>query len=294
MFHSLLVPLDGTRFSEHALPMATDIARATGASVHLARVHVARPPDGLLSNTQFHFEGVDMDEYEDRSRGEERRYLDRLVSHVRSEAPVEVDGALLEGDIAHRLEDHARATGADAVILTTHAREGLARAWAGSVAESLIRTTTLPVLALRWHPEEPEPPTPEVRSILVPLDGSALAEAILVPALDLAAALGAKVFLMHAVHSGMMGRSRQAEARTYLRRMAKQVADRGIEVDTVVTSHGTTAEAICMAAREVDADLIALATHGRTGLGKAVLGSVTLDVLHHSDRPLLIRRPALA
>jgi nucleotide-binding universal stress UspA family protein len=76
--------------------------------------------------------------------------------------------------------------------------------------------------------------------------------------------------------------------------MARQAQDRGLEVDTLVKSSGTTAEAICMAAREVNADLIALATHGRTGVGKAVLGSVALDVLHHSERPLLVRRPALA
>lgn len=294
MFHSLLVPLDGTPFSEHALPLAADIARATGAGIHLARVHVPRPPDGLLSNTQFHFEGVDMDEYEDRSRGDERDYLDRLVEQVAQQAPVAVDGTLLEGDIPTRLEHHARVTGADAVILTTHAREGFARAWSGSVAECLIRTTSLPVLALRWRQEEPEPPTPRVRRILVPLDGSALAEAILTPALDLASALGASIYVMHAVHSGAMGRSRAADARTYLARMAQQARDRGLEAETVVTSHGTTAEAICTAARDVDADLIAIATHGRTGLGKAVLGSVTLDVLHHSDRPLLVRRPALA
>lgn len=294
MFQSLLVPLDGTRFSEHALPVAETIARATSGAVHLARVHVANPPDGLLANTQFLYEGVTMEEYDGHARDEERHYLHRMVERVAQEAPVAVDGALLEGDIARRLEDHARAVGADAVVLTTHAREGLARAWAGSVTEALMHATTLPILALRWDLEQPEPPPPQIRTVLVPLDGSPLAEAILAPTMALASALGARVVLMHAVHSGAMGRSRSADALTYLRRVAQPMEDRGLEVRTVVTSHGATAEAICATAREVDADLIALATHGRTGLRKAMLGSVTLDVLHHSERPLLMRRPALA
>jgi nucleotide-binding universal stress UspA family protein len=286
--------LDGTRYGEHALPVAGAIARATGAAVHLARVHVPHLPDGLLANTQFQYEGVDLDEYADRSHDEEHRYLDGIVKRVERDAPVAVDSVLLEGDIARRLEDHARAVEADVVIITTHAREGFSRAWAGSVTEALIRTTTLPVLALRWRPEEPEPPPPEVKCLLVPLDGSPLAEAILPPAAELATALGSRVVLMHAVHSGAMGRARSTHARTYLSRVAQPLRSQGLDVETLVFSHGTTAEAICRAARQVDADLIALATHGRTGLGKAVLGSVTLDVLHRSDRPLLVRRPALA
>jgi nucleotide-binding universal stress UspA family protein len=294
MFRSLLVPLDGTSFSEHALSLALDISSATGAAIHLARVHDSDPPDGLLSNSQFQFEGVDMNEYESRSRAEERHYLDRMVTRASAEAAGPVDAVLLEGEIARRLEHHARVTGADAVILTTHAREGLARAWAGSVAESLIRKTTLPVLTLRWPPQRVEPPAVEVRRILVPLDGSPLAEAILAPALGLAEAMNATVCLMHAVHSGAMGRSRSADAHTYLQRMAQQAQDRGLHTDTLVKSSGTTSEAICMAAHETDADIIALATHGRSGVGKAMLGSVTLDVLHHSQRPLMIRRPALA
>lgn len=294
MFHSLLVPVDGTRFSEHSLPVAVDLAEATGAALHLARVHRPHPPDGLISNTQFHYEGVDLDEYEDKAHDEERAYLDGLVRRVSVRLETKVDGALLEGDIAPRLEEYARVTSADAVILTTHAREGFTRAWAGSVAESLIRRTTVPVLALRWRDDESEPPMPSIGTILVPLDGSALAEAILAPALDLAEALGARVFLMHAVHSGAMGRSRAGHAQDYLAKMAQRALDRGLAADTIVVSHGTVAEAICRASREVEADLIALATHGRTGLGKAMLGSVTLDVLHRSDCPLLVRRPALA
>lgn len=294
MFHSLLVPLDGTRFSEHALPLAGGIARATGAALHLARVHVPHPPDGLLSNTQFQYEGVDMEEYEGHVRDAERAYLRDMVGRLAESAPVAVDAALLEGDVADRLEDHARVTEADAVILTTHARAGMSRVWLGSVAEALIRATTIPVLALRCRDDRTEPHCPPIRNLLVPLDGSALAEAILTPAADLAYALGAHVTLLHVVHSGAMGRARTAEAETYLHRIRQRLLDRDLHVHVCVTSYGAPAEAICRSAQELGADLVALATHGRTGLGRALLGSVTLDVLHGSELPLLVRRPALA
>jgi nucleotide-binding universal stress UspA family protein len=294
MFHSLLVPLDGTRFSEHSLPVAEGIARATGASVHLARVHVPHPPDGLLSSTPFMYEGLDMDEYEGRTRAGELGYLRRLADQVAGDASLQVDVALLEGQVARRLEDHAREVEADAVVLTTHAREGLSRAWAGSIAESLIRTTTLPVLALRWNSAEPEPAKPSIEHVLVPLDGSALAEAILAPACDLADAVGARITLVHVVHSGIMGQSRTADAETYLHRIAQRLGDRGIDTDTCVVGSGTASEAICRTAREREVDVVAIATHGRGGVGRALMGSVMLDVLHGTDLPLLVRRPALA
>lgn len=294
MFHSLLVPLDGTRFSESALPLAESIARATGASVHLAHVHVPHPPDGLLSNTPFQYEGVTMDEYEEREKRRERRYIDTVVDRVKRDAGVTVDGALLEGEVPVCLEAHARATGADAVVLASHARTGVPRAWLGSVAETLVRSTTIPVLALHAQPDgSPPPPLDAVEHILVPLDGSALAEAILAPAADLAEAVDARVTLVHVTHSGLMGQSRTADAEAYLRRIVQRMEDRGLEAAAEVVV-GVPAEAICATAERVGADLIALATHGRAGIRRALLGSVAMQVMHHTTLPLLVRRPALA
>lgn len=75
MLKSLLVPLDGSEFSERALPLACRLARTTGAALHLAHVHEAHVPDHFLSNTQFHYEGLDLDEYDERHRREENEYL---------------------------------------------------------------------------------------------------------------------------------------------------------------------------------------------------------------------------
>lgn len=75
MMQSLLVPLDLTAFSEQSLPSATELARATGATVHLAHVHVLQAPEHFLSNTQYHFEGLDLDAYEARYQAREAAYL---------------------------------------------------------------------------------------------------------------------------------------------------------------------------------------------------------------------------
>ena len=103
MLRSLLVPLDGTRFSELALPIAEGIAQVTGASLHLAHVHVPHPPEALLANTQFQYEGVDLDEYDEHERSWEQTYLEALAQRVSRESSAMVDTALLEGDVPNTL-----------------------------------------------------------------------------------------------------------------------------------------------------------------------------------------------
>jgi nucleotide-binding universal stress UspA family protein len=303
MFRSLLVPLDGTKFGEQALPLAEGIARTTGASIHLAHVHVPHPPDGLISNTQFQYEGLDLGEYDDHTRSDEHHYLSELVQRVAGEADVDVDASLLEADgtgrtesrVAHPLQDHARATGADVVILATHGRSGLPRAWHGSVAEELIQCTTLPVLAIHAVLDRESGGSPTaLRRLLVPLDGSRISEAILPPAEDLARSMGATLILLRAIRTAHPIHESEGEVAQYLERHSAQLEDRGIEVQTVVERGVPPAEAICAVAKETGADLIALATHGRSGLRRAVLGSVTLRVLHETDLPVLVRRPAEA
>ena len=75
MFRSILVPLDGTSFSERALPMAREVARASGATVHLARVHMRKEPNALLGGASLQWQGVDLSEYDPKERRSEAEYL---------------------------------------------------------------------------------------------------------------------------------------------------------------------------------------------------------------------------
>lgn len=302
MLKSLLVPLDGSEFSERTLPLAQNLAKATGAALHLAHVHVPHPPDHFLSNTQFHYEGLDLEEYEAHHREQEQAYLDEVQARVAKDTPV--DAALLEGHVAEEIARHAEAVKADLVLITTHGHTGVSRMWLGSVADALIRCTSLPLLVV--HPAFGSHLPAEVRTfrhIMVPLDGSELSASILGPAADLALASKAKLTLVHVVSSSAVLGTRifpvlpddigpaMEKAREYLEGKAAELRARGLTVDTHVEEHESPGRAIAAVADKLDADVIALATHGYGGLKRALLGSVADKVLRSSPLPLLAQRP---
>jgi nucleotide-binding universal stress UspA family protein len=207
----------------------------------------------------------------------------------------------------------AEALGVDLVVLTTHGRGPLGRFWLGSVADALVRR--LPVPALLVRPQEGAPAAEAVRHILVPLDGSPLAEQILEPAAALAELTGAAVTLLRVVGpvpppgaevpDGLIEEAVQqllektaelqervnAGASQGLETAAARLRERGLVVQTRVAVADAPAPAILDAAREVGADLIALATHGRRGLKRLLLGSVADKVVRGGTLPVLLLRP---
>ncbi|HSG08415.1 MAG TPA: universal stress protein [Longimicrobiales bacterium] len=303
MLQSLLVPLDGSEFSERTLSLACDLAKATGASLHLAHVHVSHPPDHFLSNTQFHFEGLDMEEYEARHRDEEKAYLADIEAKYGQDAPV--DTVLLEGHVAEEIAAYADRVSADMVLITTHGHTGMSRMWLGSVADALVRLTTLPLLVV--HPAQGGHVPEDVFSfkhVMVPLDGSDLSATILGPAADLARASGARMTLVHVVSSSAVLGARIfpllpddlspaiAKAGEYLEKLADELREDGLQVDVHVEEHEAPGRAIAALADKLDADVIALATHGYGGFKRALLGSVADKVLRSSALPLLVQSPS--
>lgn len=304
MLTSLLVPLDGSEFSERTLPLARGLARATGASLHLAHVHVSHSPDHFLGHTQFQWEGLDLDEYDQRHRAQEETYLARVLERVHDDG-TRVDTALLEGNVAQKIAEHADTVGADLILITTHGHTGVSRMWLGSVADTLVRTTHLPLLVL--HPGEHGNVPPAVltfQNILVPLDGSDLALSILDPVKELASATDAQITLAHVVSSTAIVGSRllpllpddigpaMKRAVAYLDERAEELREEGFPVETRVVEHEIPAKALCWMAKDAGADLIAIATHGYGGVKRAVLGSVADKVLRGSPLPLLVQRPS--
>jgi nucleotide-binding universal stress UspA family protein len=302
MLQSLLVPLDGSDFSERTLPLARGLAQATGASLHLAHVHVAHTPDHFLSNTQFHFEGLDLAEYDQRHRREEEVYLAEMEAKVSADA--KVDSALLEGSVAEKIAEYASRIQADMVLMTTHGHTGVNRMWLGSVADALVRHTTLPLLILHPAPGTHVPrDVTSIEHILVPLDGSELSTSILGPATDLASAVGARLTLLHVVSSTAPLGPRifpllPADIETALERAQEQLESvaeglraEGLDVGTQVEAHDAVGRAIAEIGERLGADLIALATHGYGGVKRALLGSVADKVLRSSPLPILMKRP---
>ena len=307
MYRSILVPLDGSPLSERALPLALAIARRAGAVLHLAHVHI--PPTMPMYSADLPLFDADLDE---RMIAQERAYLDTLAERLHTESDIRVDAALLDGAITDAVTDlitgHALATEADLVIMTTHGRGGIARFWLGSVADELLRRLPMPVLLLR--PDEhaqAAADTALLQHILIPLDGSANAEAILKYALALGKLMQSDFTLLRVVEPVMVARHipvdpsvrelddelldhLRVDAQVYLDRVAKRLEAQSLKVRVKVVVAPQAAVAIVEEASHRDLDLIAMATHGRRGLNRLLVGSVADKVLRGTTAPLLLYR----
>jgi nucleotide-binding universal stress UspA family protein len=301
MYRTVLVPLDGSAFAEHALPLALSIAGRAGATLRLVRVHV---PAATLYRSSELAAYLDLDT---RVREEERAYLDEVSARIGQACGLRPGTALLDGRIADVLCEQG-ISGADLVVMATHGRGPLSRFWLGSVADELVRRLRTPLLLVR--PGETAPDLahpPAVRHVLIPLDGSAQAEDILAAALELGRLMQADYTLLRVVEpvivadarlggnavSGLDPALRQAlqeEAQVYLERVAERLRSPSVCVQTRVVTNRWAAGAILEEAGARAMQLIALATHGRRGLGRLLLGSVADKVLRGASGPVLLRR----
>src|SRR5262245_42907923 len=195
MYRSILVPLDGSPFAEHALPLALAVARRSGAALHLANVTTSV----VEAFTEVaYFAPSELQAHLVRQH---QAYLDRTAERLRLLAAVPVSTHALEGDVATTLAHHAEKVGADLVVMATHGRGAFARFWLGSVADYLVRHLSLPLLLAR--PDETATnleAEPDLSRVLLPLDGSDLAEKAIGRAVELAALMpNAEVVLLRVI-----------------------------------------------------------------------------------------------
>ena len=297
MYKRIMVPLDGTTFAEQALPYAISIAKRSKCGLELVLVELPTP--SVAHDFRF-LEPLE---------AAERNYLDLVAQQVRDAGLADVATALLEGQPAARLEQHRVAVGADLTVMSTHGRGPVARAWLGSVADRFARTTGAPVLMVRPLRDVDEVDLTvdhDFDQVLVTVDGSELSESAINPAVELGMLYGATTTLLHLVQYPNQSESvylpdaieavhqrleeRRATAEIELARLTKQFRLHGYPVaeESRVVSH--VAEAILESAKERDADVIVMASHGLGGVRRMVLGSVTDKVLRGADRPVLIIR----
>lgn len=308
MFRSILVPLDGSPSAEFAVPVAQGIARRTNGGVHLVHVHVPLSVAGAMRTATVPF----YSEWEVEAKGQEEDYLTAFRQRLTGLPDVSLDHRVEEGSVVETLVRCAAETHADLIVMTTHGRGPLARAWLGSVADGVARRSSIPVLLLR-PTADPEPMGEHLfRNTLITLDGSPLAEQILPHATALGALAGGRFTLARVVSpmvvtgyaptpEGMLTESAHgpeletliADAEEYLARAAAPLRERGLSVETQVVVELQPAVGILDFARENAADLIAMATHGRTGFSRLVLGSVADKVLRGTTAPVLLFRPQI-
>jgi nucleotide-binding universal stress UspA family protein len=299
MLKLILVPLDGSGFGEQALPTAQRIAERERAEIDL--VHVFEPtPPYLVQGAAALDPTLDLDLEKDR-----KSYLNAIAGWLRDGTTAPVKATLLEGPVAETLIDYINKRHADLVVMTTHGRGGLSRVWLGSVASDVMRNSSAPVLLTR--PDESSSRTRLAHpfgSVLVPLDGSPSGEEALDHAMAVAGDKDVEYVLLHVItpilymtdpvgvaYPEQTEAELQSWAESYLNEAAARVRARGFAAETRILRHPHPARAILECAVASGADLIAMETHGRGGLARVLMGSVTDKVVRGSPVPVLVHRP---
>lgn len=301
-FRSILVPLDGSPFAEQAVPLALEIGRAARSKVRLVLVHQV-PATPLSVEAARFYTSMEL-----AVRKSERGYLRRLAKQSRKPPGPQVVSALLSGPVDTTLTRYVRDSGADLVVMSTHGRGPLHRAWLGSVADHLIRNLKVPVLLVRPREGESVSAAPSsIKQVMVPLDGSRLAEAALVPAAALARLLGAGLVLLQVVEPLIVDTTplgphsfgydaeitalRRSEAHDYLKGLAERLGQEGVRATALAVLGPTVAETILDMARRQEVDLMAVATRGHGGIRRLAFGSTADKLVRAAEVPVLVIRP---
>jgi len=193
VIRNILVPVDGSTFGEHALPLACTLARKAGAPLHLVHVHQTVPL-ATIGGVAV------MDSIDLHLRQDEQAYLADLTRRVQESGPIQVRSALADGAVAEALKSYASQFEVDLVVMSTHGRGAMGRFWLGSVADELVRVLPRPVLLVGPHQGKPDlHHTIEFQEILLPLDGTLHAEKILEPASKFARLFGSHLTLLRVI-----------------------------------------------------------------------------------------------
>jgi nucleotide-binding universal stress UspA family protein len=274
MLEKILVPVDGSELADRILVHARRVLVRKDAVVVLVRVIPERPTkddDAVIA----------------------RAHLDRLARELGSTEGPEVDARFLTGsDAAGRILEVAEEVRPSLIALSTHGRTGLKRFYRGSVAERVLRSSRFPVLLANPFALPERTREMGFRRILVPLDGSLESAKVLPQVHDFARIYESEVLLVHALEPDMSVEASSrfeshAEAAAMLEHHKKSLG--GVAVRVIVLT-GEPAAALLDAADRESADLIALTTHGRSGVSRWIYGSVAEHVLHHARVPLLVVR----
>ncbi len=322
MFMRILVPLDGSARAERALPVAARLAQSSDGTVILASIVSPMVAYGLLLEIP-----ADRESIVEAELAAAKDYLGRVAASDKLAGAKTQVATSVARPVALELLQLATASHADIIVMCSHRRTGMLRWALGSVARQIVRTSSVPVLVLQADGPisiSPGGTTDQPLRVVVPLDGSPLAEAAIEPAARLAAALAgpghAMVRLVHVIEhpvlpyaafapiDGRVLREADTEreslgqkARVYLHTVAQRftkepLAALRLQVSSAVVFNQDAASAIATVADGGEgvgaaSDIIAMATHGRTGIQRLAVGSITERVLQATKRPLFVVRP---
>ncbi|WP_251330718.1 universal stress protein [Haloplanus pelagicus] len=269
MYDTILIPTDGSDVATTAARYGLTLAERFGATVHVLSVV---DPDRFLTDAVG-----DVDDLVRRQRALLTERAHEAVDRVVAASSVPVETHVGEGRPATVLAEAIDDYDADLVAMGTHGRSGVDRYLFGSLAERTLRTAHVPVLTVRTTVDGDA--TRTVEDVLVATDGSDGAERAGEHAIAVAGAMRGR---LHALTVG--------DDDDPARRLANRAREAGVDA-TVAVRTGRPHEAILGYAEEIDADLLTLGSHGRTGVERVLLGSVAERVLRTATKPVLVVGP---
>jgi nucleotide-binding universal stress UspA family protein len=291
----MLIPLDGSQVAEQVLPYARCLAKALKIPVELLEI-------------------VDIETLRLLANPERGRYLDTLLSEKMESSKSYLEAiaqsfqgtqvtCVVEKGKAEEMVIERAATDKDTlIVMATHGRSGIQRWVLGSVADKVLHGSTNHLFLIRANDQAKAGGEAPLKKVIVPLDGSPLAETVLPYVVDLAKKMRLEVVLVRAyalptstadeyqTYTDELIGLIEAEARDYLAEKIKEAKAKGLENVSSVVNVGYGAEEIITLARNTPDNFIAMSTHGRSGVKRFVLGSVTDRVVRHSGDPVLIIR----
>ncbi len=297
---TILVPTDYSEFAAHAFDLALDLAHRHGAEIHL--LHTIHEIDvrtwdwiaaAMPKEEEEIREELEMDNAQQLAAfmaGHDTRGVKVLPVTRWGRAPAETITA------------YAKEIDADLIVIGSHGRRGLRRLLVGSVTEEVMHTAPCPVLVAHGAGSSPPP----LRRILLPVDFSTPGESAFDWAETLAATYGARLVLLHVLEDfapmepyevtfGSLIEEvlpqLEEQARKELEQKAEALSARGVATETHL-EHGRPPEVILDFAEAHGIDLIVMASHGRSGLERLLLGSVAAKVMRSAPCPVLIVRPS--
>ena len=296
MYEKILVPLDCSDLAEIALPYAEELAGSMGSEITL--IHVSESADGEYDPMHRAY----IEKMVEITKHSIKKYFEKL-----SVKTIKVGSVFFAGHIAEQIVDYAEEQKIDLIVMATHGRSGIRRWILGSVAAKVVSASEQPMLLIRANDTSPKRRKKHIfKKALVPLDGSKESESIISYIGELASKLKAEVMLFHVIapvqfFSGIPGEASNqtygpdeidkivAKKKGYLDTLGAGLKDKGIKTSSRVVV-GEPAKDIISKADEIHADVVAMSTHGHSGIDRWTLGSTADTVLHGGNTPIMLVR----
>ena len=288
-YQRIMIPLDGSELAERALPYARSIALNKNSELILFAVSVTTSSDRMDRLMQS--------------------YLELKAKSLESEG-LNVSIEVAYGSVADEIINFSDKNNIDLIIISSHGYSGIKRWMLGSIAQKVLYGTCVPVLLIKS--KSPEVANIQFKKVLITLDGSSFSETPIsyIEELTKGIEIETEVTLLQVIEPPIVpsygsrpinpkwGKYRdelwsetQQQATKYLENMQATLKGRGIKTKLQIIQ-GDVAKNIIQTAKTEKVDLIAMATHGRTGVSHWVYGSIANKIIEDSPQPIMLVRPS--